>query len=124
MFWGRVSGMQGMDGTLPPERRDSKHGTASRRTIGWCSGTRNMEAAEASAEVLIEGACGIVTLNNAKHRNALSGFLIGQLCEALDDLRTRRVRVVVLRAPAGSKIFSSGRHPRTADQWPRSPHLQ
>ena len=67
-----------------------------------------METAEACVEVLIEGACGIVTLNNAKHRNALSGFLIGQLCEALDDLRTRRVRVVVLRAPAGSKIFSSG----------------
>jgi methylmalonyl-CoA decarboxylase len=51
---------------------------------------------------------GTITLNNTKKLNALSKELIDDLCAALEDLRQRHVRVVILRAPAGSKVFSAG----------------
>ena len=51
---------------------------------------------------------GVITLNNPLKRNALSTELINDLCAALEEMRQQEVRVVVLRAPAGSKVFSSG----------------
>ena len=51
---------------------------------------------------------GVITLNNPQKRNALSSELINDLCGALEEMRRQEVRVVVLRAPAGSKVFSSG----------------
>ncbi len=51
---------------------------------------------------------GVVTLNNPQKRNCLSTSLINELCAALEEMRRQEVRVVILRAPAGSKVFSSG----------------
>ena len=51
---------------------------------------------------------GVITLNNPLKRNALSTELINDLCAALEEMRQQEVRVVILRAPAGSKVFSSG----------------
>ena len=51
---------------------------------------------------------GVITLNNPRKRNALSTELINDLCSALEEMRQQAVRVVVLRAPAGSTVFSSG----------------
>lgn len=51
---------------------------------------------------------GIITLNNPKKLNALSKELIDDLCTALEDLKQQGVRAVILRAPAGSKVFSAG----------------
>lgn len=56
----------------------------------------------------ISNTIGIVTLNNPKKLNALSKELIDELCAALEDMRVRQARVVILRSLAGSKVFSSG----------------
>jgi len=51
---------------------------------------------------------GMITLNNPKKLNSLCKELVVDLCAAFEDLRQRDVRVVILRAPAGSKVFSAG----------------
>ena len=51
---------------------------------------------------------GVITLNNPQKRNALSTAIINELCTALEEMRQLAVRVVILRAPAGSAVFSSG----------------
>jgi len=50
----------------------------------------------------------VITLNNPKKHNALSTALIDELCAALEEMLLSQVRVVVLRAPAGAKVFSAG----------------
>jgi methylmalonyl-CoA decarboxylase len=51
---------------------------------------------------------GTVVLNNVSKRNAFSHELIGDVLGALQDLRARKVRAVVLRAPAGCEVWSAG----------------
>jgi methylmalonyl-CoA decarboxylase len=51
---------------------------------------------------------GTIVLNNTTRRNALSEALIEEVMAALDDLRARKARVAVLRAPAGCKVWSAG----------------
>jgi methylmalonyl-CoA decarboxylase len=59
-------------------------------------------------ETKITNRVGVITLNNPRKHNALSTTLIDELCAALEDMLLSQVRVVVLRAPAGSKVFSAG----------------
>jgi methylmalonyl-CoA decarboxylase len=56
----------------------------------------------------VNGNIGVITLNNPRKRNALSTELIDGLCAGLEEMQRQQVRVVVLRAPGGSKVFSSG----------------
>jgi methylmalonyl-CoA decarboxylase len=56
----------------------------------------------------IAGKIAAITLNNPAKQNALSKELIDELCVALDEMRERQCRVVILRAPTGAKVFSSG----------------
>ena len=56
----------------------------------------------------ISNTIGILALNNPKKLNALSKELIDELCAALEDMRGQQARVVILRALAGSGVFSSG----------------
>lgn len=56
----------------------------------------------------IDGAIGTITLNNPSKRNALSEPLVAQVIAALQECQTQKVRVVVLRAPAGTKVWSAG----------------
>jgi methylmalonyl-CoA decarboxylase len=51
---------------------------------------------------------GVIALHNPQKRNALSKELINELCAALEQMRSREIRVVILRAQAGSKVFSAG----------------
>lgn len=51
---------------------------------------------------------GIITLNNSRKHNCLSKALIADLCCALDAMKQQQTRVLIVRAPAGSKVFSSG----------------
>ena len=51
---------------------------------------------------------GIITLNNPSKRNCLSSALIGQICDLLASMQKEEIRVVILRAPAGSQVFSAG----------------
>jgi methylmalonyl-CoA decarboxylase len=56
----------------------------------------------------ISGKIGVITLNNPRKHHALSTAMIDELCAALEEMLLRQVRVVILRAPAGAKVFSAG----------------
>ena len=51
---------------------------------------------------------GTITLDHPQKRNALSEVLVRQLVAALAALQAQRARVVILRAPAGAKVWSAG----------------
>ncbi len=51
---------------------------------------------------------GIITLNHAEKRNALSEALIMEITAALDGFRALDIRAVVLRARPGIKVWSAG----------------
>ena len=51
---------------------------------------------------------GIITLDHPQRRNVLSHAMVEQIIEALADFGRRRLRAVVLRAAAGSAVWSAG----------------
>src|SRR5579862_5812599 len=51
---------------------------------------------------------GIITLNNPNKRNCLSKALIEGVCHSLAQMQQKEARVVIVRAPAGSQVFSAG----------------
>jgi methylmalonyl-CoA decarboxylase len=51
---------------------------------------------------------GTITLDDERHRNALSQRLVGEAIEALHSFRDAKVRVAILRAREGAKVFSAG----------------
>lgn len=51
---------------------------------------------------------GTIVLNDVAKRNALGHVLIEEVVRTLDDFRLRKARTVVLRAPAGCKVWSAG----------------
>lgn len=59
-------------------------------------------------EASVSNHIGIVTLHNPGKRNSISTALIDDVCRAMTDMQREEVRVVVLRAPAGSQVFSAG----------------
>ncbi|MEI6984569.1 MAG: methylmalonyl-CoA decarboxylase [Rhodospirillaceae bacterium] len=75
------------------------------------------------ALVLVEDCCavGTITLNHLSRRNALGAALTAELVAALDHLRTRLVRAVVLRAMPGVKVWSAGHDIDELATTPRDP---
>jgi len=67
-----------------------------------------METTFALVNAEISNYIGVLTLNNPAKLNSLSKHLLDELCAGLQNMREHDVRVVILRAPAGSKVFSSG----------------
>ena len=53
-------------------------------------------------------AIGFITLNNPEKRNALSEALVEAFLAGLDTLRKQHVRVVILRARPGERVWSAG----------------
>ena len=53
-------------------------------------------------------AIGTIVLNHPEKRNVLSEALIEELLGACETFRGRKARALVLRAPAGSKVWSAG----------------
>jgi len=51
---------------------------------------------------------GTVTLDYERRRNALSHALVEEIIAALRSFREAKVRVVILRAKPGAKVFSAG----------------
>jgi methylmalonyl-CoA decarboxylase len=51
---------------------------------------------------------GTITLQQPQKRNALSEALVHQVIAALADFKQRHARVAILRAAAGSKVWSAG----------------
>ena len=56
----------------------------------------------------IAGEVGVITMNNLAKRNCLSAGMIEDIFAILDKFEASGVRVVILRAPAGSKVWSAG----------------
>ena len=59
-------------------------------------------------ETRCNDAVATVTMTHMEKRNALSSALIEAVLEALDWAASQEARCVVLRAPAGAKVFSAG----------------
>lgn len=51
---------------------------------------------------------GTITLTHPQKRNALSEALVREIVDALARLKGQQARVVILRAPAGAKVWSAG----------------
>ncbi len=56
----------------------------------------------------VQDAIGTIVMNHPQKHNALSSVLIAEITTALDSFRTQNIRAVVLRAPAGAKVWSAG----------------
>ena len=67
-----------------------------------------MGTAAAMVDAKIAKRIGVLTLNNPRKQNALSRELIDEVCAALEEMRRREARVIILRALPASKVFSSG----------------
>ena len=59
-------------------------------------------------EASVSDHIGIITINNPKKRNCLSSALIDDVCSSLQEMHREEVRAVIMRAPAGSQVFSAG----------------
>ena len=53
-----------------------------------------------------QDAIGTIVMNHTAKRNALSEALINEITVVLDAFHEQGIRAVVLRAPAGSKVWS------------------
>ena len=80
-----------------------------------------MEATLAKVETTLSERVAVVTLNNPTKQNALSKELIDELCGVLEEMRRREARVIILRAPAGARVFSSGHDVRELPTTGRDP---
>jgi methylmalonyl-CoA decarboxylase len=67
-----------------------------------------MEAPVPLVDAKISDYIGVLTLNNPARLNCLSKALLDELCAGLQSMRERDARVVILKAPTGSKVFSAG----------------
>jgi methylmalonyl-CoA decarboxylase len=64
----------------------------------------------------VRGQVGIITLDDEDRRNALSAQMANGVVAALEGLRAKDVRAVVLRAATGMKVWSAG---HDIDELPR-----
>ena len=69
----------------------------------------------------VEGFVGTITLNHPEKRNALSEHLVDGIIAALEDFKARNVRVVILRAPPGSGVWSAGHNVEELPEARRDP---
>jgi methylmalonyl-CoA decarboxylase len=83
------------------EDRDGKAGTG-----GALAGTDGL--AGGPVRTGVHGQVGVITLDDQRHRNAIGAQMANGVVAALESLRARHVRVVVLRAAAGMDVWSAG----------------
>jgi methylmalonyl-CoA decarboxylase len=69
---------------------------------------RSQEDTMPLVQTRIVDTVGIITLDHAKRRNALSHAMVQEIVAALADFSERRLRAVLLRAASGSKVWSAG----------------
>lgn len=70
------------------------------------AGAVGLEGAVVRTEVL--GQVGVISLDNERRRNVLSAQMANGIVAALDGLRAKDVRAVVLRAAPGLHVWSAG----------------
>ena len=73
-------------------------------TAGAGSGDR----AEGVVLTAVVGQVGIITLGDRKKRNAIGAEMASRVIAALESLRVRQVRAIVLRAAPGMDVWSAG----------------
>jgi methylmalonyl-CoA decarboxylase len=56
----------------------------------------------------VDSHVGTITLNQPEKRNALSESLVREVIAALQEFRARKLRVAILRAQPGAKVWSAG----------------
>ena len=66
------------------------------------------EATPMLIETSVKNQIGIITLNDRKTLNSLSSSLINDVLDAMENFRGKDIRVVILRAPPGTKTWSAG----------------
>lgn len=59
-------------------------------------------------KVDVQERIGTITLDHQAKRNSLSRQMLAELLEAVQDFESRKLRVVVLRAQPGAKVWSAG----------------
>jgi methylmalonyl-CoA decarboxylase len=65
---------------------------------------------------------GTITLDHERRRNALSHALVEEVIAALRSFQEAKVRVVILRAKPGAKVFSAGHDIDELPESRRDPH--
>jgi len=69
----------------------------------------------------LQGDIGTITMNNPERHNVLSGKMVDEMLNALEVLESGKVRVIVIRAYSGAKIWSSGHDIRELPMAGRDP---
>jgi methylmalonyl-CoA decarboxylase len=72
------------------------------------AGVRSEERAEGVVLTDVVGQVGIITLGDRKSRNAIGAGMASQFVAALESLRARQMRAIVVRAAAGMDVWSAG----------------
>jgi len=75
------------------------------------------ETAMPLTRIEVRDTIGVITLDHSDKRNALSRELIDEVIAALAQFRTQRLRVAILRAPPGARVWSAG---HDVDELPES----
>jgi methylmalonyl-CoA decarboxylase len=116
MFGSRTAGRAAVGGSPRDEGEPaSQHDPeAVARGIAAPAGAVGLEGTAVRLDVL--GQVGVITLDDERRRNALSAAVANAVVAALEELRTGRVRAVVLRAAAGMDVWSAG---QDIDELPR-----
>jgi methylmalonyl-CoA decarboxylase len=70
--------------------------------------TRSDDDAEDGVQTDVVGRVGIITLADRHKHNAIGARLASRVIAALESLRSRQVRAIVLRAAAGMNVWSAG----------------
>ncbi len=77
-------------------------------TLSSQTGETNIsETTAMHIQTSVKNQIGTITLNDRKTLNSLSSSLIKELLDALEDFRDKGIRVVILRAPSGTKTWSA-----------------
>ena len=78
-------------------------------TTGGAGDTGQLGTTVGGIRVELVERVGVITLEDKRRRNALSGELANGIIAALDRLQAEQVRAVVLRAAPGMRVWSAGR---------------
>jgi methylmalonyl-CoA decarboxylase len=72
------------------------------------AGTGSGDRPQGAVQTDVVGQVGIITLGDRDRRNAIGGEIASQVIAALESMRARQVRAIVLRAAPGMDVWSAG----------------
>lgn len=72
-------------------------------------------------DVRADGAVGILTMQDVRHRNTLSTAMVQALLDAFDQFNCRKMRAIILRAAPECTVWSAGHDVRELPETRRDP---